>query len=116
MLILMLHAARQLPSWLIFDVRQKMKYVRLTIENKRKTPMLVFVEPEAFDFWLAAGEAFDLMAEKEDDQAHFEIQQTDEGITAFPSRGCGAISVMQAGVELECGHQRPKGWPRHGNA
>jgi hypothetical protein len=87
-----------------------MKSVRLIIENKSESPMLVFVEPEAFDVWLMAGEVCELVAEKKGNEAHFEIQQTEEGITVFPSFDCGAIAVHQAGEILECGHQRPEGW------
>ncbi len=89
----------------------QMKSLRLVIENKRKTTILVFIEPEAFDFWLKAGEVCELVAEKNDEQAHFEIQQTEEGVTAFPAGNCGPIAVFQGGIELECGHQRPEGWP-----
>lgn len=89
-----------------------MKNLRLTIENTRTTPMLVFVEPEACDFWLSAGETCELVANRTQADAHFEIRQTDEGITVFPSPGCGSISVMQRGAALACGHQRPPSWPR----
>ena len=84
-----------------------MKTLRLLIENKRQAAMLVFVEPEAMDYWMLAGETCELVAEKEDDEAHFEIHHTDEGVTVFPSQGCGIISVLQRGEVLKCGHQRP---------
>jgi hypothetical protein len=87
-----------------------MKCVRLEVENKRDVSMLIFVEPEAMDYWLRPGEACEVVAPAEDEGAHFEIQHTDEGMTIFPSRGCGSISVFQRGAELKCGHQRPAGY------
>ena len=86
-----------------------MKTVRLTLENKRDVAMLVFVEPEAIDIWLQPGEVCEVVAPKEKEEAHFELQHTDEGVTIFPSAGCGSISVFQKEVQLECGHQRPNG-------
>jgi hypothetical protein len=72
--------------------------------------MLVFIEPEAMDYWLQSKEEYELVAEKENDEVHFEIQYTNEGVTVFPSRGCGSISVFQKEIQLECGHQRPANW------
>jgi hypothetical protein len=87
-----------------------MKTLRLTIENKQKKLMLVFIEPEAMDYWLQPKEKCELVAEGESEEAHFEIQYTNEGIVTFPSRSCGTISVYQQGRQLECGHQRPSNW------
>ena len=87
-----------------------MKSVWLTIENTRTTPMLVWVEPEAMDYWLQPGEKCEVVAAKEGEEAYFELQQTDEGLTIFPSRECGGICVFQSGLELTCGHQRPEDW------
>jgi hypothetical protein len=84
-----------------------MKTLRLTIENKKENPILVFIEPEAMDYWLQSKETCELVAEKKGEEAHFEIQYTNEGITVFPSRDCGFISVFQKGIQLECGYQRP---------
>lgn len=87
-----------------------MKTLRLTIENRQKKLMLVFIEPEAMDFWLRPEEECQLVAEKQNEEALFEIWYTDEGVTVFPCNGCGSISVYQKGLELGCGHQRPNNW------
>ena len=81
-----------------------------TIENRTQKRQLVFIEPEAQDFWLQPGEVIELSAEVESADANFEFWVTDEGFTVFPSRGMSSISVRMAGVELECGHQRPDTW------
>jgi hypothetical protein len=86
------------------------KTIRLTIENRRKAEMLVFIEPEALDIWLKPGEICELVASKVEEDAHFELRQTEDGVTVFPSRGCGSISAFQNGCELACGHQRPANW------
>jgi hypothetical protein len=86
------------------------KTLRLIISNEQEKPILVFIEPEAMDYWLQSKEECELVAEKENEEAHFEIQYTNEGITIFPSRGCRSISVFQKGIQLKCGHQRPADW------
>jgi hypothetical protein len=85
-----------------------MKTIRLNVENKRTTTMSVVIEPEAMDFWLSPNEEVQLVATGDSD-AHFEIQQTNEGLIVFPSRSCGSISVFQGVAELACGYQRPRG-------
>ncbi len=73
--------------------------------------MLVFVEPEAFDFWLKLGERCELIADVEGEEAPFDFVATEEGVTVYPEPGCGQISVIQDGKELICGHGRPSDWP-----
>lgn len=73
--------------------------------------MLVFIEPEAMDYWLQPKEKCELVCEKKNEEAHFEIQYTNEGMKVFPSRDCGGpVFVYQKGIPLECGHQRPPNW------
>ena len=67
--------------------------------------MLVFIEPE-----VKPGEVCDLIAAREKEDAHFEVQQTEQGLTVFPSQGCASIAAFQNGRELGCGHQRPANW------
>jgi len=84
-----------------------MTQIRMLIENRKSTKILVFVEPEASDYWLDSGELCELIADSEVSDGKFEIQYTDEGLTVYPDRGVGYISVYQDGKELECGHKRP---------
>jgi hypothetical protein len=88
-----------------------MPTIHLTITNRSKAPLLVQIEPEGADFWLRQGEEFDLQAEAKKEDGRMEVQHCDGYLAVFPSRDVGYISVYQKGVELECGHQRPAGWP-----
>ena len=72
--------------------------------------MLVFVEPEAQDFWLDSKEECELVSESSSATGQFEIWHTDEGVTVFPGRDVGSISVFQNGIQLECGHKRSQEW------
>ena len=84
-----------------------MTQLRMTVQNRRNEKMLLFIEPEAWDIWLFPNEECELVAKKENEEGKFELWYTDQGITVFPSRGCGSISVYQKKEVLECGHQRP---------
>ena len=86
-----------------------MKTIRMLIENRRSEKMLVFIEPEAMDYWLNPKNQCELISEASDD-GQLDVQQTDEGLTVFPEKGAGSILVIQSGVELECGHKRPDNW------
>lgn len=81
------------------------------VENTGLEPMLVFAELEAQDYWLQPGESFTLEAEVEASDDDFIIEKNEDGITVWPSVGMGYISVFQDRQLLECGHQRPAGWP-----
>jgi hypothetical protein len=83
----------------------------LTLANKSKAPLLVQIEPEGADFWLRPGEEFDLQAEAKKEDSRMEVQHCEGYVAVFPSQDVGYISVYQKGGELECGHQRPAGWP-----
>ncbi|MBI1322849.1 hypothetical protein GC170_06655 [bacterium] len=73
--------------------------------------MLLFVEMEGWDCWLLPNEAVELRAEVDSPADDFELQDTPEGITVWPSRGMGVITVWQGDREVEIGHRRPDGWP-----
>ncbi len=88
-----------------------MPTIRLTLANNSKAPLIVQIEPEGADFWLRQGEEFELQAEAKKEDGRFEVQHCDGYIAVYPSRDVSYISVYQNGVELECGHQRPAGWP-----
>ena len=83
---------------------------QLKVTNDTDRLMLVFTEPEAQDYWLQPGETVELRAEVDADTADFEIEETDEGITVFPSSGMGYIATFSDNAELICGHQRPDDW------
>jgi len=83
---------------------------RRPIRNETDRLMLVFVEMEGWDCWLRPGESAELRAEIDASTDDYELTDNPEGITAWPSRGMGIISVWQGDRQLECGHQRPIGW------
>lgn len=83
---------------------------RKAITNTSDRLMLVFTELEAQDYWLRPGESLEVRADVESEDDDFEIEETAEGITVWPSLGMGYIATFQDGVELECGHQRPDEW------
>jgi hypothetical protein len=92
--------------------RKKMPTIYLTLANKSKALLLVQIEPEGADFWLRPGEEFDLEAQAKKEDGRMEVHHCDCYVAVFPATAdVGYISVMQKGVELECGHQRPAGWP-----
>ena len=82
----------------------------IVIENGSQKRQLVWVEPEAQDYWLQPGETVELRADVETADANFEFRITDNGFTVFPSEGMSYISAHSGGVELQCGYQRPAGW------
>jgi hypothetical protein len=86
------------------------KTIRNLIQNKSSKKILVFVEPEAMDYWLKPEEELELVADAENETARIEFQYSEKGITAFPSKNCGTIFAYQNGVQLECGFQRPSDW------
>ncbi len=83
---------------------------RMTITNDTEGDRLLFIEPEAADFWLRSGETFELVAEAQTEDAHFELHDTRDGLTVFPSRHMSDIIVRCGDQTLSCGHQRPDSW------
>ena len=88
-----------------------MRTIYLTLANSSKNPLMVQIEPEGADFWLLPDQEFELRADAERDNGHFEVQHCDGYAAVYPSRDVGYISVFQNGVEVECGHHRPAHWP-----
>ncbi len=84
-----------------------MSTIYLTLANSSKNPLMVQIEPEGADFWLLPNQEFELRADSERDDGHFEVQHCDGYVAVYPSRNVGYISVFQNGAEVECGHQRP---------
>ncbi len=80
------------------------------ITNTHDYLMLVLTELEGQDYWLGPGESVELRAEVESESDNFEIQETNEGVTIWPSSGMGSIAIFSEHEELQCGYQRPKGW------
>lgn len=100
------------------------------ITNETDRLMLVFVEPECWDYWLLPGESAGLRAEVclpvEDFEIvvtgegiivrpsrlpaeDFEIVNTDNGMIVWPSEWMGMISLWQGDREMEWGDRRPAG-------
>jgi hypothetical protein len=88
-----------------------MRKIYLTLANGSKNRLMVQIEPEGADFWLLPDHQFELRADAEEDDGHFEVQHCDRYLAVYPSRNVGYISVFQNGAEVECGHQRPANWP-----
>ena len=84
--------------------------VSIRITNQTGQRRLVFVEPEAADFWQEPGETFELRADGDPSAASFELVQTADGLTVYPEGSSGPILVFRSGRELACGHQRPTDW------
>jgi hypothetical protein len=72
---------------------------------------MVQIEPEGADFWLLPNQEFELRADSESDDGHFEVQHCDGYVAVYSSRNVGYISVFQNGAEVECGRQRPATQP-----
>lgn len=85
---------------------------RRVVTNDTGRLMLLFVEVEGWDCWLRPGEAVELRAEVASPAAEFVFTDNPDGVTVWPHREMGVISVWQGGQEVEIGHQRPAGWPR----
>ena len=83
---------------------------RRVITNTTDHLMLVFTELEAQDYWLKPGESVELRAEVKSETDDFVIEETEEGVTVWPSIGMADIATFSKNEELFCGHQRPKGW------
>lgn len=81
-----------------------------TFENQSERLMMVFIEPEAQDYWLRPTEQLEIRAESTSSDSAFEIWLHEDGVVIFPSSDTGYISVWQEELELTCGHQRPNSW------
>lgn len=86
------------------------RHVKMIVTNETEGDRLLFIEPEAADFWLRPGETFELGAEATAEDSHFEIHDTSDGLTVYPSRHMSDIIVYCDGQVLSCGHQRPGSW------
>jgi len=81
---------------------------KMKISNDGKSPKSLYVEPEGADFWILPGQTFELRADVEDGNAHFEILYNDKALQIYPSNRMGHISVFSDDKQLECAFQRPK--------
>jgi hypothetical protein len=86
---------------------------RQTIDNRSDRRMMVFTEPEAQDYWLSPGEQLEIRAPVSRADVVFELSLHEDGIIVWPPHKMGYISAWQSDTELECGHQRPEGWPQN---
>jgi hypothetical protein len=88
---------------------------RQRIRNGSNKPLLIYVEPEAWDFWIRPGEECELRAEVTAAHANFELVTFEDGelicVSVYPPLEMGDISLWGNGVKLELAHQRPDGWP-----
>ena len=72
-----------------------MTKIYLALENNSKRPLMVQIEPEGADYWLLPKQEFELQAESDADQGHFEVRHCDGYIAVYPSRDVGYISVFR---------------------
>ena len=69
--------------------------------------MLLSSEPEGQDFWLQPGETLELRADIQSESADFQVVESPDGLSVWPSSGMGYISTWSYEKLLECGYQRP---------
>ncbi|WP_431972521.1 hypothetical protein [Nocardia sp. bgisy134] len=89
-----------------------MPKLRLTNTHESKK-LVIWLEPLGEDFWMCPGEAFTVEFDGSDHaehvigDAHFDVSWYEDGFIVWTgSRWCPSLRD-KAGVELECGHQRP---------
>ena len=84
---------------------------RRTITNESDRLMLVWTEPIAEDYWLKPGESLEIVAKARSESCDYELEVHEEGVTVSAHADMDFFfTVLQRGVELKCGHQRPGGW------
>ena len=89
-----------------------MTYTRRTkISNQSQRPMVIFVEPECLDYWMAPGESFEIRAEASSPETEFDFSLHGDGLSVYPAYEMGEVSVYHGDTLLEWSHQRPEGWP-----
>jgi hypothetical protein len=89
---------------------------RETITNETDHRMLVLVEQkamkgEAQDYWLRPAETLELRAEDPTGEDNFHFKEIPEGVIVGYVGDLGLITAWQAERKLDCGYQRPDGWP-----
>ena len=83
--------------------------IRMDVTNDGAEPLVLWVEPWAHDFTLAAGQSFALVATSETDVPYFAQRTcgTSRDVVIY-LEGPDDISfkVLENGQELHCGHNR----------
>ena len=84
---------------------------RRTIINDSDRLMLVWTEPIPEDYWLKPGESLEIVVNARSETCDFEVEDDERGVIVIFGKGMSDyFTVLQRGVELKCGHQRPEGW------
>ncbi len=83
-----------------------MSKTRIVIANdsRSKRSRLVAVEPWGNDYTLLPGEELEVVAESDTDEMPWFIVAESNGDTAVWCEETDVFTVLQGGVELECGH------------
>jgi hypothetical protein len=87
-----------------------------TLTNRTDRLLLILVERKAMqgesrDYWLRPDEELEVRAEIPTDEDHFHLEDIPEGILVGYFGDMEYITVWQGDRELDCGYQRPDGWP-----
>jgi hypothetical protein len=78
---------------------------KLSVSNHRAVPHVVAVEPWGEDFTLLSGEELEIIAFGDSNVPYFNLVEWD-GSTQVYREETVNFKVLQAGVQLECGHNR----------
>jgi hypothetical protein len=81
---------------------------KIEFSNRRSEPHVVAVEPWGEDYTLLPGEALEVVAFGEAAAPWFHVVESD-GVSQVYCEQAALFKVLQAGVELECGHNRRSG-------
>jgi hypothetical protein len=78
---------------------------KISFANRRSVPLLIVVEPWAYDFTLMPGEALDIVGYSDRVAPWFYVVESDDASQVYCEE-CDIFDVLQEGVLLECGHKR----------
>jgi hypothetical protein len=83
---------------------------RLKVINSRSSPFTVWVEPWGEDFTLLPEEDLTVFAKSPAKEPCFALVQLESGVQVYvEGQDIVDFSVIQDGIELECGHNRNQG-------
>lgn len=77
----------------------------LEVRNARTLPHVIFVEPWGEDYTLLPGEEVEIVAFSDSTVAKFHLVEWDEMSQVYCNEA-SSFQVLQAGSQLECGHNR----------
>lgn len=81
---------------------------KLGVSNRSKRAFIVWAEPYCEDYTLLPGESLEILARDELEQPWFHLDQRGDCVQVWIEVGSSDYDVVQNGIRLECGHQRPE--------